>query len=178
MVLGSSQPLTELSTRNISRPVCRADNLTNFMCQLSSNLGASTSWNPQGLSRPVEGLHYVPRTVLRRRRATDTSLCGHMMTSPGVEGKVSTPWTGQYRNHGSIPGRNNRFSVIQRSRLADCLVVTGVFRWGWPVTPSSAEVWNIQPIPALLHIPLLRPQEQINLRLWSSVSQISESLGV
>jgi hypothetical protein len=36
--------------------VRRADNLTTFMCQLSRNLGASTSWNPQGLSRPVMGL--------------------------------------------------------------------------------------------------------------------------
>ena len=30
----------------------RADNLTTFMCQLSWNLGTSTSRNPQGLSRP------------------------------------------------------------------------------------------------------------------------------
>jgi hypothetical protein len=36
--------------------VPRADNLTNFMCQLSLNLAASTSWNPQVLSRPVMGL--------------------------------------------------------------------------------------------------------------------------
>ena len=36
----------------------RADNLTIFMCRLYSNLGASTSWNPQGLSRPVMGLLY------------------------------------------------------------------------------------------------------------------------
>ena len=36
-----------------------ADNLTTFMCRLSWNLGASTSWNPQGLSRPVMGLLYL-----------------------------------------------------------------------------------------------------------------------
>jgi len=30
------------------------------MCGLSWNLGASTSWNPQGLSRPVQGLLYLP----------------------------------------------------------------------------------------------------------------------
>jgi hypothetical protein len=46
--------LTEVSTRNFSwrglwRPVRRADNLTNLMCRLSGNMGASTSWNPQGL---------------------------------------------------------------------------------------------------------------------------------
>ena len=35
------------------RPVRRADNRTTFMCRLSWNLGAWTSWKPQGLSRPV-----------------------------------------------------------------------------------------------------------------------------
>ena len=52
-----------MSTRNISwgsrRPVRRAHNLTTFMCRLSRNLRASTSWNPQGLSRPVMGLLYL-----------------------------------------------------------------------------------------------------------------------
>jgi len=36
-----------------------ADNLTTFMCRLSGNLGASISWNRQGLSRPVMGLIYL-----------------------------------------------------------------------------------------------------------------------
>jgi hypothetical protein len=39
--------------------VCRADNLTTFMCWFSWNLGASTSWNPMDLSRPVMGLLYL-----------------------------------------------------------------------------------------------------------------------
>ena len=60
MALGLTQPLTEISTRNISRgqrrPVRSAENLTTFMCRLSWNLGASTFWNHQGLSRPVMGL--------------------------------------------------------------------------------------------------------------------------
>jgi hypothetical protein len=29
------------------------------MCRVSLNMGASTSWNPQGLSRPVMGLLYL-----------------------------------------------------------------------------------------------------------------------
>ena len=62
MALGLTQPLREMSTKNISweerRPLRRADNLTTFMCRVSWNLGASTSWNPQGLSRPVMGLLY------------------------------------------------------------------------------------------------------------------------
>jgi hypothetical protein len=58
MALGFTQPLTEMSTRSIFWRIktTRADNFTTFMYQLSWNLGASTSWNPQGLSRPVMGL--------------------------------------------------------------------------------------------------------------------------
>jgi hypothetical protein len=64
MVLGSTQPLTDLSTRNLfwgvkAAGATRADNLTTFMCRLSRNLGASTYWNPNGLSRPVMGLLYL-----------------------------------------------------------------------------------------------------------------------
>jgi hypothetical protein len=58
MALGLSQPLTEMSTRNISWGV-NADNLTTFMCWMSWNLGTSTSWNLLGLSRPVMGLLYL-----------------------------------------------------------------------------------------------------------------------
>jgi hypothetical protein len=60
MAQGSTQPLTEMSTRNISCgwrwPVRRAENLTTFMGQLSWNLRVSTSCNAQGLSRAVMGL--------------------------------------------------------------------------------------------------------------------------
>jgi hypothetical protein len=42
--------------------VRRADNLTTFMCRLSKNLGASTSWSPKGLSRPVMGLLFFLHT--------------------------------------------------------------------------------------------------------------------
>jgi hypothetical protein len=63
MALGSTQHLTEMSTKNISwgekLSVRRTDNLTTFMYRLSWNLGASSSWNPQGLSRPVMGLLYL-----------------------------------------------------------------------------------------------------------------------
>ena len=53
MALGSTQPLIEMSTRNISwsggkrRPVRRADYFTTFMCRLPRNV--RDSWNPQGL---------------------------------------------------------------------------------------------------------------------------------
>ena len=63
MALESTQPPTEMSTRNISW-VITADNLTTFMCRLSWNLRASTSWNPQGLSRPVKGLLYLAKKLI------------------------------------------------------------------------------------------------------------------
>jgi hypothetical protein len=63
MALGSTQALTEMSTRGISWgwrwPVHKADKLTTFMYRLSWSLGASTPWNPQGLSRSVMGLLYL-----------------------------------------------------------------------------------------------------------------------
>ena len=46
--------------------MCRADNLTAFMGQLSWNLGASTSWKPLGLSRPVMGLLYLYGILLHK----------------------------------------------------------------------------------------------------------------
>jgi len=57
MALGSTQPLTEMSTSSISwgqrRPVRKPDNLTTI---LSRNMGTLTSWKPRGHSRPVTGL--------------------------------------------------------------------------------------------------------------------------
>ena len=49
-----------MNVRNISwgvnEPVRRADNIATFMCRLSWNLGASISWEPHGLSRPIHEL--------------------------------------------------------------------------------------------------------------------------
>jgi len=44
--------------------VRRADNVTTFMWRLSWNLGTLTSWNTQGLSRPVMGLLYLYSCVI------------------------------------------------------------------------------------------------------------------
>jgi hypothetical protein len=69
LALWLTQPLTEMSTMNISlcgggggglrRSVRRADNLTTFMCRVSWIRGASTSWNTMSLSRPVRWLLYL-----------------------------------------------------------------------------------------------------------------------
>jgi len=44
--------------------VYRADKLITFTCQMSGNLGVSTSRNPEGLSRPVQGLLYLYLSAL------------------------------------------------------------------------------------------------------------------
>ena len=62
MDLVSTQPITEMSTpggEGQRGPVRRADNLATFMYRLSKNLEFLTSWNPQGLSRPVQRLLYL-----------------------------------------------------------------------------------------------------------------------
>ena len=68
MTLGLAQPPREMSTRNLSWgytwPIRRADTLTAFLCRLSWNLGASTSWNPLGLSKPVIRLFTFTSTFL------------------------------------------------------------------------------------------------------------------
>jgi hypothetical protein len=59
MALGSTRPLTEISTRRTWRVNAAGAygwQPTTFMCRLSRNRGASTSWNPLGLARPVMGL--------------------------------------------------------------------------------------------------------------------------
>ena len=101
MALGSTQPLTEMSTM---WPVCRADNLTTCMCWLSWNLGASTSWNPRGLSRPVMGLLYL--YILGTRQSRPLKVGDNMVESVRVTyycGAFAWPLL-QWRD-------NNMFSV-------------------------------------------------------------------
>ena len=62
MALGSTQPLTEMSTRSISwGKGGRCVRLTTYYHPgpLSRNLGTLTSWNPLGLSRPAKRLFYL-----------------------------------------------------------------------------------------------------------------------
>jgi hypothetical protein len=62
MALGSTQPLTEMSTRIIPGGKWgRCVRLTTYHhpVPLSSNLGTLTSWNPLGHPRPVTGLLYL-----------------------------------------------------------------------------------------------------------------------
>jgi hypothetical protein len=46
-----------------------ADNFTTLMCRMSWNLGVWTSWSPQSLSRPVQGLLYPYSIYVAAQRA-------------------------------------------------------------------------------------------------------------
>ena len=62
MALGPTQPLTKLSTRDISwgrgwsRPIRRADNLTTFMCRLPRNSGNLILLELKGLVQACNGI--------------------------------------------------------------------------------------------------------------------------
>jgi hypothetical protein len=65
--------------------VRRAENLTIFMCRLSLNLGASNSWNPMDLSKPVIAL------PLRRRLSVWNGLSVYSLTADAVDWKNFVP---------------------------------------------------------------------------------------
>jgi len=86
--------------------VRRADNLTTFMCRLSWNLGTSTSWNPQGLSRLVMGvLFYNPNTstLFYITSATNTAIrfILSILTDVMIPAQVTRLWQ-RARNHNEL----------------------------------------------------------------------------
>jgi hypothetical protein len=69
VAVGSTQPVTTMITRNIfwavKAVVRRADRLTNSVCWLPWNLGASHSWKPWGLSIPLQEFIYLFYDAIR-----------------------------------------------------------------------------------------------------------------
>jgi hypothetical protein len=60
MALGSTRPLTEMSTRNLlggkGRLARKADNLRrHLLAECLENVGASSSHNPLGFHSPIQG---------------------------------------------------------------------------------------------------------------------------
>jgi hypothetical protein len=70
------------------RPVRRADNLTTFTCRMSKHLNSSTSWNPQGLARPIQGMFYL------LIRGSEVCFCQGRLARRGITPDyLFTPWS-------------------------------------------------------------------------------------
>ena len=114
MALVTSQPLTEISTRDISWgvkwPMRRADNLTTYMCWPSLNLEASTFWNPQALSRSVMGLLYL---YLCNRRSQNSELR-----------IVTRLWTGRLSSHVWVVERKYKKFISFSKQCRVCVAPT------------------------------------------------------
>jgi len=84
----------------VKRPMPRADKLNTFMCRLSWNLGAWTSLNPQGLSRPVMRLLYLYLHC----------------TSYNSDSTVARLWNGRLTNLSSFVSRGRNFALLNCSK--------------------------------------------------------------
>jgi hypothetical protein len=76
MALELTQPLTEMSTRNLpggkKRPARRAENLAPSMSRMYENVGASTSRNPKGLHGLYRDNFTLPYPLRYHCTVTDT----------------------------------------------------------------------------------------------------------
>ena len=99
LALGLTQPLREMSNRNISWEVKggRCVGLTTLPLSCADCLEiweASTSWNPQSLSRPVMGLLYLLHTVytLRAINLLKKKVSRSVHLSTDLVQRCTNPW--------------------------------------------------------------------------------------
>jgi hypothetical protein len=93
MVLGSTQPLSEMSTRNISwggggerQPGRWADNLTTFMCRLSLKSGSLNHLEPSGLVHACNGIALPLPLTLHALKCDEHNRCTSLHISASIEG--------------------------------------------------------------------------------------------
>jgi hypothetical protein len=136
--------------------VHRADNLTTFMRRLSWNLGASTSWNPHGLSRPAMGLIYLlplqcfyVRVVHGAKQLSfyhpiiQTGPLGlNQSHSQWVSAAISWPW------REAKPGPTNR------SEVENGWIYTSASPYAFPAcTRNTLNLFYVTEFPKLLLLP-------------------------
>jgi hypothetical protein len=86
---------------------------------MSWNLGASTSWNPQGLSRPVMELIYLFKVILAAfvsKCTTNNGMLWHQWIDlVGLESRV--PDRGRSSHLGNLSSRRNVLAGVHRTGL-------------------------------------------------------------
>ena len=110
--LGSAQPLTEMSTRNFSWG-CKGGRCVGLTALPQRwNLGASTFWNSQGLSRPVQGELYLYWFVI------DWWLCSfrHFLSVCGQPWRSSVSMPLSFHSLSTAALGQGILSVAKRSR--------------------------------------------------------------
>ena len=144
MALGSTKPLTEMSTRSISwgwrRQVRKADNLTTLLLPLSRNLETLTSWNPLGLSRPVMGLLYL--YLLHRKRQKNYTV----FSIAGRNSEEHSTWQCQWLKRGNARG----IIVYFHWRTFDAIGYIYCRHW-WSNSPKRGETiyFRHTPLPSI-----------------------------
>ena len=125
MALGSSQPLTEMSTRNLSwGKDGRCVGLTTLppsCADCLEILGVSTSWSPKGQSRPVQGWLYLYLNKSVSFHYTQVSL-----TCPPVLDVISYPYWLNDRGSSSRWAARNQ---LNPHRISLSIVIT-MLNWG------------------------------------------------
>jgi hypothetical protein len=112
-----------------------ADNLTTIICCLSRNLGASASWNPQGLFKPVQGMLHLCLFWLRCIHGTWVADTRHLNISIYLT-TVSRllPLHRRNQNHlsqATIPQLASHLHVADLSP-ATCSLMIHTDRYHWP----------------------------------------------
>ena len=128
-----------------------ADNLTTFMLRLSSNLEASTSWKPQGLYRPVQGLLYLYPSY--------RTLCGPQ-TWPGILDKRKTSYLYGDKNPGP-PSTQLSLRMTGEQKQFWCAYFTYPLNLGFQRNGAEFDPWHsyvslrngIFPLPRLFFPP-------------------------
>jgi hypothetical protein len=116
-----------------------ADKLTIFMWRLSWNLGASNSWNPQWLSRPVMGLLYLLPfySFMWKAESTPEPLCkghcaaGRIMSKKSLYDIRRIEWTIITRS----------LSQIQNEYFQNTVPIFSLLHRAFPKTQNFCMKW-------------------------------------
>jgi hypothetical protein len=137
MTLGSTQPLTEMSIRSLSwrGKDGRCVGMTTLPPSYADCLrilGASTSWSPRGLSRPVQGQLYLYELKIKSMCTVpdgDKSSSLRPARFDTEEKSPGAPWIqagwALYSVRRPCPWReSNHSSTVQPGHYSDCAILT------------------------------------------------------
>ena len=133
----STQPLREME---VKRSLGRANNHIIFMCRLSWNVGASTSWNSQGLSWAAQGmlyLHLLWESCKELQKHYEINWYIEV-TQRFVANNVFTSGWKRSKRRENFPV--NAIKVYRGSRSTGPLILNLGTRWRWALTVGCSVI--------------------------------------